>query len=203
MSSPRGSAPRVGRSCGECDRTPALCRVGAIGPLTVSLSNSPDADDSGFRVVTFDQVKAAYVDQVRALMAGGSDLLLVETIFDSLNAKAALVAIREVFDQDGKELPIMISAAVGRGGETMISAQTIEAFWNAVRHVNPLSVGLNCSLGPDLMYPFLSELSERSRAAISCYPNAGLPNPLSLHGYGTGAGGYGAVSGRLSREGAG
>jgi 5-methyltetrahydrofolate--homocysteine methyltransferase len=157
--------------------------AGAIGPLTVSLSNSPDADDPGFRVVTFDQVKAAYTQQVRALIAGGADLLLVETIFDSLNAKAALVAIREVFDKDGKELPIMISAAVGRGGETMISAQTTEAFWNAVRHVKPLSVGLNCSLGPDLMYPFLEELSEKADVAISCYPNAGLPNPLSETGF--------------------
>ncbi len=157
--------------------------AGAIGPLTVSLSNSPDADDPGFRVVTFDQVKAAYAQQVRALIAGGADLLLVETIFDSLNAKAALVAIREVFDKDGKELPIMISAAVGRGGETMISAQTTEAFWNAVRHVKPLSIGLNCSLGPDLMYPFLEELSEKADVAISCYPNAGLPNPLSETGF--------------------
>ena len=162
--------------------------AGAIGPLTVSLSNSPDADDAGFRVVTFDQVKTAYAHEVRALIAGGVDLLLVETIFDSLNAKAALVAIRDVFDEDGlaarnKELPVMISAAVGRGGETMISAQTIEAFWNAVRHVKPLSVGLNCSLGPDLMYPFLSELSEKANVAISCYPNAGLPNPLSETGF--------------------
>jgi 5-methyltetrahydrofolate--homocysteine methyltransferase len=162
--------------------------AGAIGPLTVSLSNSPDADDPGFRVVTFDQVKAAYAHQVRALIAGGVDLLLVETIFDSLNAKAALVAIREVFDeraknQGGKELPVMISAAVGRGGETMISAQTTEAFWNAVRHVKPLSVGLNCSLGPDLMYPFLEELSEKADVAISCYPNAGLPNALSETGF--------------------
>ncbi len=157
--------------------------AGAIGPLTVSLSNSPDADDPGFRVVTFDQVKTAYAQQVRGLIAGGVDLLLVETIFDSLNAKAALVAIREVFDKDGKELPVMISAAVGRGGETMISAQTTEAFWNAVRHVKPLSVGLNCSLGPDLMYPFLEELSEKADAAISCYPNAGLPNPLSETGF--------------------
>src|ERR1039457_3603985 len=153
--------------------------AGAIGPLTVSLSNSPDADDPVFRVVTFDQVKTAYIQQVRALIAGGADLLLVETIFDSLNAKAALVAIREVFDQDGKKVPVMISAAVGRGGETLISAQTTEAFWNAVQHMKPLSVGLNCSLGPDLMYPFLEELSEKSNAAISCYPNAGLPNPLS------------------------
>src|SRR5450432_106740 len=157
--------------------------AGAIGPLTVSLSNSPDADDAGFRVVTFDQVKAAYVQQVRALISGGSDLLLVETIFDSLNAKAALVAIREVFDQDGRELPVMISAAVGRGGETMISAQTIEAFWNAVKHVKPLAVGLNCSLGPDLMRPFLADLAEKSSTAISCYPNAGLPNPLSPTGF--------------------
>ncbi len=157
--------------------------AGAIGPLTVSLSNSPDADDPGFRVVTFDQVKTAYAQQVRGLIAGGVDLLLVETIFDSLNAKAALVAIREVFDHDVKELPVMISAAVGRGGETMISAQTTEAFWNAVRHVKPLSVGLNCSLGPDLMYPFLEDLSEKADVAISCYPNAGLPNPLSETGF--------------------
>jgi 5-methyltetrahydrofolate--homocysteine methyltransferase len=157
--------------------------AGAIGPLTVSLSNSPDADDAGFRVVTFDQVKTAYAQQVRALIAGGVDLLLVETIFDSLNAKAALVAIREVFDQQGNELPVMISAAVGRGGETLISAQTTEAFWNAVQHVKPLSVGLNCSLGPDLMYPFLEELSEKADVAISCYPNAGLPNPLAETGF--------------------
>src|ERR1700678_1469414 len=157
--------------------------AGAIGPLTVFLSNSPDADDAGFRVVTFDQVKAAYAHQVRALIAGGVDLLLVETIFDSLNAKAALVAIREVFDEDKTQLPVMISAAVGRGGETLISAQTTEAFWNAVKHVKPLSVGLTCSLGPDLMYPFLEELSQKANVAISAYPNAGLPNPLSETGF--------------------
>jgi len=157
--------------------------AGAIGPLTVSLSNSPDADDAGFRVCTFDQVKTAYINQVRALIAGGSDLLLVETIFDSLNAKAALVAIQEVFAQDKRILPIMISAAVGRGGETMISAQTIEAFWTAVKHVKPIAVGLNCSLGPDLMRPFLADLAEKSSTAISCYPNAGLPNPLSPTGF--------------------
>ena len=117
-----------------------------------------------------------------------SDLLLVETIFDSLNAKAALVAIREVFDEDGltakgKELPVMISAAVGRGGETMISAQTVEAFWYAMKHVKPLSIGLNCSLGPDLMYPFLDELAQKADVAVSAYPNAGLPNPLSPTGF--------------------
>jgi 5-methyltetrahydrofolate--homocysteine methyltransferase len=182
------------RQCRECaDRVGTATGrqrfvAGAIGPLTVSLSNSPDADDPGFRVITFDQVKTAYKQEVRALIAGGSDLLLVETIFDSLNAKAALVAIREVFDEDGltakkAELPIMISAAVGRGGETMISAQTIAAFWDAVEHARPFSVGLNCSLGPDLMYPFLEDLSEKADVAISCYPNAGLPNPLSATGF--------------------
>jgi len=176
-------ADRVGKETGR----PRFV-AGSIGPLTVSLSNSPDANDPGFRSVTFDQVKTAYAEQVRALIAGGVDFLLVETIFDSLNAKAALVAIREVFDEDsltaaGKELPVMISAAVGRGGETLISAQTTEAFWNAVEHVKPLAVGLNCSLGPDLMYPFLSELSEKANVAISCYPNAGLPNPLSATGF--------------------
>ena len=171
-------ADKVGKETGQ----PRFV-AGSIGPLTVSLSNSPDANDPGFRSVTFDQVKTAYAEQVRALIAGGVDFLLVETIFDSLNAKAALVAIREVFDEDAKELPVMISAAVGRGGETLISAQTTEAFWNAVEHVKPLSVGLNCSLGPDLMYPFLSELSEKANVAISCYPNAGLPNPLSATGF--------------------
>jgi len=180
--------------------------AGAIGPLTVSLSNSPDADDAGFRVVTFDQVRAAYAHEVRALIAGGVDLLLVETIFDSLNAKAALVAIRDVFDEDGlaakdKELPVMISAAVGRGGETMISAQTIEAFWNAVRNAKPLSVGLNCSLGPDLMYPFLSELSEKADVAISCYPNAGLPNPLSETGFDLGPADMARYLGDFARAG--
>jgi 5-methyltetrahydrofolate--homocysteine methyltransferase len=175
--------------------------AGAIGPLTVSLSNSPDANDPGFRSVTFDQVKTAYSEQARALIAGGVDFLLVETIFDSLNAKAALVAIREVFDQDGTELPVMISAAVGRGGETLISAQTTEAFWNAVRHVRPLSVGLNCSLGPDLMYPFLSELAEKADVAISCYPNAGLPNPLAETGFDLGPADMARYLGEFARGG--
>ena len=189
-------ADRVGNATGR----PRFV-AGSIGPLTVSLSNSPDANDPGFRFVTFDQVKTAYAEQVRALIAGSVDFLLVETIFDSLNAKAALVAIREVFDQDGKELPVMISAAVGRGGETLISAQTTEAFWNAVRHVKPLSVGLNCSLGPDLMYPFLSELAEKADVAISCYPNAGLPNPLSETGFDLGPEDMARSLGGFGREG--
>jgi 5-methyltetrahydrofolate--homocysteine methyltransferase len=180
--------------------------AGAMGPLTVSLSNSPDAEDAGFRVVTFDQVKTAYKQQARALIAGGADLLLVETIFDSLNAKAALVAIREVFDEDGlaadgRELPLMISAAVGRGGETMISAQTIEAFWTAVRHAKPFSVGLNCSLGPDLMAPFLRDIAENADVAVSCYPNAGLPNPLSATGFDLGPADMARYLGEFAREG--
>jgi 5-methyltetrahydrofolate--homocysteine methyltransferase len=157
--------------------------AGAIGPLTVSLNISPDAEDAGFRVVTFDQVKAAYAHQIRALIAGGVDILMVETIFDSLNAKAALVAAQEVFEQDKLHLPLIVSAAVGRGGETMISGQTGEALWNAIANVKPLAIGLNCSLGPDLMRPFLEELSAKSNSHISCYPNAGLPNPLSPTGF--------------------
>ena len=152
---------------------------------------------AGFRVVTFDQVKAAYKHQARALIAGGVDLLLVETIFDSLNAKAALVAIREVFDEDAIELPVMISAAVGRGGETMISAQTTEAFWNAVQHVKPLSVGLNCSLGPDLMYPFLEELSEKADVAISCYPECRSAQSALRNRLRPGTARHGPLSGRL------
>ena len=127
----REAMPRVGRPCGQATGRPRFV-AGAIGPLTVSLSISSDANDPSFRVVTFNQVRDAYRHQVRALIAGGVDLLLVETIFDSLNAKAALVAIQEVFEATDVKLPVIISAAVGRGGETMISAQTVEAFWNAV-----------------------------------------------------------------------
>ena len=157
--------------------------AGAVGPLTVSLSQFPDLQDLSFRYVTFDQVKAAYAHQIRALIAGGVDTLLVETIFDSLNAKAALVAIREVLDADGVELPIQISAAVGPGGETMISGQMTEAYLNAMRHVKPLSIGLNCSLGPDKMRPFLEELATKADCFVSAYPNAGMPNPLAPTGF--------------------
>jgi len=157
--------------------------AGAIGPLTVSLTNGPDPDDHAFRVVTFDQVLAAYKHQVRGLIAGGSDILMIETIFDSLNAKAAAVAVAEVFEEDGQRLPVILSAAVGLGGETMISAQKVEAFWNAFAHVKPLAIGLNCSLGPDLMRPHLEELSACAATHISCYPNAGLPNPLAPTGF--------------------
>lgn len=157
--------------------------AGAIGPLTVSLTNSPDANDPAFRVVTFDQVLKAYKQQIHALIDGGCDILMIETIFDSLNAKAAAVAALEIYDELGTKLPIIISAAVGRGGETMISAQKVEAMWNAFAHVKPLAIGLNCSLGPDLMQPFLEELSACATTHISCYPNAGLPNPLAPTGF--------------------
>ncbi|MEI6675757.1 MAG: homocysteine S-methyltransferase family protein [Verrucomicrobiota bacterium] len=176
-------ADAIGNTCGRRRYV-----AGAIGPLTVSLSNSPDADDHAFRVVTFDQVLAAYKHQVHALIEGGCDILLIETIFDSLNAKAAVVAVQEVFDATGTQLPIILSAAVGRGGETMISAQKVEAFWNAFAHVKPLAIGLNCSLGPELLRPHLEDLSACATTCISCYPNAGLPNPLAPTGFDLGPG---------------
>ena len=157
--------------------------AGAIGPLTVSLTKCPDVEAPAFRAVTFDQVKQTYAHQIRALIAGGVDLMFVETIFDSLNAKAALVALKEVYEADKVDYPIIISAAVGKGGDTMISGQVVEALWNAVAHVNPIAVGLNCSLGPDLMKPSLEELGSKASTAISCYPNAGLPNPLAETGF--------------------
>ena len=157
--------------------------AGAIGPMTVGLHQIVDSDDPEFRSVTFDQVATAYRHQIRALVEGGSDILMVETVFDALNAKAALVAIREIFDEDGIDLPIIISAAVGRGGETLTSAQKVEAFWNAVSHHKPLAVGLNCSLGPEEMRPFIQELGKVADTYISCYPNAGLPDALSPTGF--------------------
>ena len=175
--------------------------AGAIGPMTVSLTNSPDAEDPGFRVVTFEQVRDSYKHQVRALIEGGTDIMMVETIFDSLNAKAALVALREVFDEDGVELPVIVSAAVGRGGETMISAQKVEALWNAVAHMNPLAVGLNCSLGPDLIEPHLAELSKVAETHVSVYPNAGLPNPLAPTGFDLGPSDMETFLGDFAREG--
>ncbi|MGJ8723576.1 MAG: homocysteine S-methyltransferase family protein [Roseibacillus sp.] len=174
----RVEADRVANETGR-----ARYVAGAIGPMTVSLTNLADPNDPAFRAVTFDQVKDAYTHQIKALIEGGVDILMVETIFDSLNAKAALVACQEVLDDSPNRLPIIISAAVGRGGETMISAQKGEALWNAVAHSNPLAVGLNCSLGPDLMKPFLQDLDKCVTTHLSCYPNAGLPNPLAPTGF--------------------
>ena len=157
--------------------------AGAIGPMTVSLSQFPDPEDLAFRRITFDQAVEAYRHQIRGLIAGGSDILMVETIFDTLNAKAAIVAIGDVFAADRLKLPVMISAAVGNGGETMISGQVTEAYLNAVRHIKPVSIGLNCSLGPEKMRPHLAELSAKCDTFVSCYPNAGEPDPLSPTGF--------------------
>ena len=157
--------------------------AGAIGPMTVSLSQFPDPEDLSFRSITFDQAVEAYRHQIRGLIAGGSDILMVETIFDTLNAKAAIVAIGDVFAADRLKLPVMISAAVGNGGETMISGQVTEAYLNAVRHIKPVSIGLNCSLGPEKMRPHLAELAAKCDTFVSAYPNAGEPDPLSPTGF--------------------
>ncbi len=150
--------------------------AGAMGPMNRTLSLSPDVNDPGFRAVTFDQVCDAYAQQVRGLMEGGVDLLLLETIFDTLNAKAALVATERVFEEKGKRLPLIISVTItDRSGRTL-SGQTVGAFWRSVAHAKPLFVGANCALGAEEMRPHIEELSGLSESLISCYPNAGLPN---------------------------
>lgn len=150
--------------------------AGALGPTNKTASLSPNVNDPGFRAITFDQLVEAYTEQVRGLMDGGADLLLVETIFDTLNAKAALFAISEYFEAAGKEIPVMISGTITDQSGRTLSGQTPEAFWNSVSHANPFSVGLNCALGAELMRPYLEELSAVSPCFITCYPNAGLPN---------------------------
>ncbi|TNF63841.1 MAG: methionine synthase [Deltaproteobacteria bacterium] len=150
--------------------------AGAIGPLNKTLSLSPDVNDPGFRALTFDEAREAYAEQVRGLIDGGSDLLLVETIFDTLNAKAALCAIDDVFAEKGVRLPIVISVTiVDKSGRTL-SGQTVEAFYVSIEHAQPLAVGINCSLGAQEMRPFLKELAEIADCHVHCYPNAGLPN---------------------------
>jgi 5-methyltetrahydrofolate--homocysteine methyltransferase len=159
-------------------RTPDKPRfvAGAMGPLNKTLSLSPSVADPGYRAVTFDQVREAYADQTRGLLEGGADLLLVETIFDTLNAKAALCAIEDVFEEKGVRVPVMISVTItDRSGRTL-SGQTVEAFWISVAHARPLSVGINCALGARQMRPYVEELSRLADVQISCYPNAGLPN---------------------------
>jgi 5-methyltetrahydrofolate--homocysteine methyltransferase len=157
--------------------------AGAIGPTTVSACTVVDVNDPGFRPINFRQLRRAYADQARALIEGGVDLLLVETIFDTLNAKAALFAIDEVFEELGVRLPIMISGTItDRAGRTL-SGQTVEAFWNSVRHARPLTIGLNCALGPDLMRPFIEELATKADTYLCAYPNAGLPDPLLPTGF--------------------
>ncbi len=150
--------------------------AGAIGPLNRTLSLSPDVNDPGYRAVTFAQVKAAYTEQIRGLLDGGVQILLVETVFDTLNCKAALVAIEEVFEARGVRVPVMISVTItDRSGRTL-SGQTVDAFWTSVAHARPMSVGINCALGASEMRPFLAELARAATTRISCYPNAGLPN---------------------------
>ena len=156
--------------------------AGSIGPLSVTASLSPEVNDPGYRAVNFEQLRRAYREQVVALADGGVDVLLLETIFDTLNAKACLFAIDELRDER-KLPPVVISFTVtDRAGRTL-SGQTVEAFWNAVRHARPLAVGINCALGADLMLPFARELAALADCAISMYPNAGLPDPLSPSGY--------------------
>jgi len=152
--------------------------AGSIGPLPVMLSMSSDVNDPGARKVTFDQVYAAYREQVVALHDGGVDLFLVETITDTLNCKAALKAILDLEDEGYEPLPIWISGTItDRSGRTL-SGQTVEAFWNSVRHAKPFAIGLNCALGADLMRPHIAELSRIADTLVSAYPNAGLPNAM-------------------------
>jgi 5-methyltetrahydrofolate--homocysteine methyltransferase len=151
--------------------------AGAIGPLNKTLSLSPDVNNPGFRTVTFDEVANAYYDQIRGLVDGGVDLLLIETIFDTLNAKAAIYAIKKYFKNIKKqELPIMISGTITDASGRTLSGQTLEAFYISIAHANPLSVGLNCALGAKEMRPHIEELSEIASCYTSAYPNAGLPN---------------------------
>ena len=152
--------------------------AGAIGPTNRTASISPDVNDPGFRNVTFDELRAAYREATRGLIDGGADLILVETIFDTLNAKAALFAVEEAFDEAGARLPVMISGTITDASGRTLSGQTAEAFWLSVRHANPFSIGLNCALGADLLRPYIAELARVADVAISAYPNAGLPNEM-------------------------
>jgi 5-methyltetrahydrofolate--homocysteine methyltransferase len=181
------SAARIART--SADRWTARTRerprfvAGALGPTNRTASISPEVNDPGARNVTYDELVAAYSEAVDGLIDGGADLLLVETIFDTLNAKAALFAIEDAFDRRGARLPIIVSGTITDASGRTLSGQTPEAFWNSVRHVRPLAVGLNCALGAALMRPYIEELSRIADTFVSCYPNAGLPNPMSDTGY--------------------
>src|SRR2546423_5058204 len=174
----RRAADRVTKQTG------ARCFVGgSIGPLPVTTSISPDVNDPGFRAVTFDQLRQAYFEQISALVEGDVDLLIVETIFDTLNGKAALFAAADVFEQKGKKLPLIVSGTVTDKAGRTLSGQTVEAFLISIAHAKPLVAGLNCSLGPDEMNPFIEELARVAPVYVSAYPNAGLPDPLSETGF--------------------
>ncbi|MGH8697202.1 MAG: homocysteine S-methyltransferase family protein, partial [Burkholderiales bacterium] len=167
------------------DRTPDRPRfvAGVLGPTSKTASISPDVNDPGFRNVAFDELVAAYTESLRGLVDGGADLVLIETIFDTLNAKAAIFAIEGFFDAAGRRLPVMISGTITDQSGRTLTGQTTEAFWNSVRHARPLTIGLNCALGAKLMRPYIEELANVADTYVCCYPNAGLPNPLSETGY--------------------
>ena len=180
-------AARIAREC--CDawtaQTPDKPRfvAGAMGPTNRTASISPDVNDPGARNVTWDQLVETYTEAVAGLAEGGADIILVETIFDTLNAKAALFAVESFFDRVGQRLPVIVSGTITDASGRTLSGQTPEAFWNAIRHVRPLAVGLNCALGAALMRPYIEELSRVADTFVSCYPNAGLPNPMAETGY--------------------
>ncbi len=150
--------------------------AGAIGPLNRTLSMSPDVNRPEYRAVTWAQVEGAYEQQARALLEGGVDVLLVETIFDTLNAKAALFAIEKVFDELGRRVPVLVSVTITDASGRTLSGQTITAFYDSIRHAKPFSVGINCALGGKEMRPYIAELARVAECRVSCYPNAGLPN---------------------------
>lgn len=153
--------------------------AGAVGPMNKTLSLSPDVNDPGFRAITFDEIVTAYTEQISGLVDGGSDIILLETIFDTLNAKAAIYAFNTYFQNTGKEkLPLMISGTITDASGRTLSGQTLEAFYISVMHAEPVSIGLNCSLGGNEMRPYVEELSELATCYVSCYPNAGLPNAM-------------------------
>ena len=170
-----------------CDKynTPEHPRfvAGALGPQPKTASISPDVNDPGARNVTFDELRIAYAEQLNGLLDGGVDLILIETIFDTLNAKAAIFAVEEVFEARGERLPVMISGTVTDASGRILSGQTVEAFWNSVRHARPITIGLNCALGAALMRPYVAELSKICDTYVCVYPNAGLPNPMSETGF--------------------
>ena len=180
------ASARIARAACDKYSTPDKPRfvAGALGPTPKTASISPDVNDPGARNVSFDELRAAYYEQVEGLVEGGADVLLVETIFDTLNAKAALFAIDEFFEKSGERLPIIISGTVTDASGRVLSGQTVTAFWYSVRHAQPLAVGLNCALGAALMRPYIQELARAAPDTfISCYPNAGLPNPMSDTGF--------------------
>ncbi|MGN6477444.1 MAG: homocysteine S-methyltransferase family protein [Flavipsychrobacter sp.] len=152
--------------------------AGAIGPMNKTLSLSPDVNNPGFRSVTFDEVANAYYEHIKGLIDGGADILLVETIFDTLNAKAAIYAIEKYFRDTKTKVPVMISGTITDASGRTLSGQTLEAFYISVSHAHPLSIGLNCALGAEQMRPHVQELSEIASCYVSCYPNAGLPNAM-------------------------